>query len=134
MKNMILLALTFTTLQAQADIYTCQFGNPFSSVTYDSSEKKLSTTTILGHTTDVRVFTDVSMKPLESGETALVLNDETLLISMKRTNAGSDGNTNFIYPFSAKANIDENNTGDGACETDTLRAEKPESNEIDEKI
>ena len=134
MKNMILLALTFTTLQAQAEIYTCQFGNPFSSVTYDSSEKILSTKTIIGHTTYGTGKSHVSMQTLKSGETVLVSADGTFLVSMKRTDVGSDRNTNLIYPFSATANIDENNMGDGACETDALPAAKPESNETDEKI
>lgn len=142
MKQLILLALVLTTFQAQAETYNCYFGNPFGEVTYDSNSKILKTlenSTARSQGAIVKsgkgsAMLNVRVQELANGDLGLVSQQGQTLVTMKRTNSGSDGFTNFIYPFSATAAIDADNQGDGACETNSLRAEKPEMSLNDDSI
>lgn len=140
MKHIILLALVLTVYQAQAETYTCYFGNPFAEITYNTNSQTLKmsetvsvqTTTGILRNEKISAISNIRLQELANGDLGFISGDGQTLITMKRTNSGSDGVTNFIYPFSAQASIDTNTQGTGACETNSLRAEKPEAPSIEE--
>lgn len=128
MKHLILLALVLTAFQTQAETYTCYFGNPFTELIFDSNSQ------ILKENKSSTGFTilNVRLQELTNGELGLVSQQGQTLVTIKHTGQGFDGFTNLIYPFSAKAAINAEIQGDGSCETNSLRAKKPENSLIEE--
>lgn len=141
MKHLILLTLVLTAFQSQAETYTCYFGNPFGEVTYDSNSQILRTIESstkrtqgsLARKEKGSAILNVRLQDSGNGEISLISNEGHTLVKMQRSNLGTDGFTNFIYPFTATAAINADTMGDGACETNSLRAEKPEMNLIEEE-
>jgi hypothetical protein len=112
---MIKLVLLLSTIvlpgAAHADIFRCYFAKPFLTVTYSMAQQKMTTE---GPKVRKRVFTNVRFH-VRSATQFELKKDDKVLMSMKLSRKGSDGETYYAYPYEAMWN-----GKGGGCESNFL--------------
>lgn len=134
MKSFLFSVLTLSVLglTAHADTLKCEFASePFVAVNFDSATSELSVVDFGQAKEITQKISGVSLRTLTDGNLALVSGQQKILMTLSQDGKGSDGRTNFIYPYSAEAQISEKAQGSGACESNLLQAEKPETSEAE---
>ncbi|WP_413559262.1 hypothetical protein [Bdellovibrio sp. HCB209] len=106
-------AILMASQAAHAEKIYCYFTEPFINVTYDSDTNQITKSSPgeEDQTGTAKVIFNKDGKILVS----VVENGHTLLIDTTKT--GSDGMSDFVYPFEAIVN----DTLYGGCETDHLK-------------
>lgn len=127
MKNLFLFLVVCGSISsvAHASTLKCVFENPFVEVNYSTNTREITINS-------AQTISNVSLHTTGKNQFALLSQQHQVLVKLQLTNAGSDGHTNMIYPYSAEAHIDAENKGLGACESDSLPAQKPEKSLIEE--
>lgn len=125
MKVLGLFVAGFLSLSAKAEVYQCNFTEPFIIVTVDTV-KKVATWDIPGETIDAK---DVELTSLiswqNSIEAKIIVKGVEHKLKVDFSKKGSDGMSDLIYPFEGVfKNYFSNSAGEirdfyGACFTET---------------
>ncbi|MBO9665749.1 MAG: hypothetical protein J7501_02930 [Bdellovibrio sp.] len=108
-----LVAMALASQAAMAEKIYCSFTEPFISITYDSDTNKAFYST--PDKPDVPV--DVKVTFNKGGTILLMTLDNKYSLLVDTTKEGSDGMSDFIYPFEGILN----SSLYGGCETDHLK-------------
>jgi uncharacterized membrane protein len=123
MKCLVLASLfLLSPLAAKAEVFSCNFTEPFYTVTYATGTQIL---TISDFEHGETVFKNVGFLVKGPGEFELRMNGEPYM-TLSLTNQGSDGMSDYIYPYEGKmlGKDDNANSGVGGCESLLLKKKK----------
>jgi uncharacterized membrane protein len=120
MKNLFLIfGLSMATV-ANAETFTCEFTEPFVTLTYSTGTEALTKKD--DATGQVQVLKKVSFLILASGEYSLRNAAGNEVVRLKLDGQGSDGMSDMVYPYSASTNlISGANNGIGGCSSVALK-------------
>jgi len=121
MKTLIVAALALLSLSpaARAESFVCSFTEPFFTLTYDTTSRKLVVSDDVMN--KVKTYRETEFKIMPKGNFALVSPKGALLLSMKLTHEGSDGMGPTIYAYEATTKlIGGANNGEGGCSSSML--------------
>lgn len=120
MKSVILLLAIVTGPTAFADIVKCVFTEPFINTQYSMVQQKLTSTDI---SNSVKVKKNVSFQIKGAGHFELLDKNNKLVMKLILNYSGSDGMSDFIFPYEATYMGDPNfpNGIVGGCESNFLK-------------
>lgn len=95
-------ALLVIAANAHADIIKCSFTEPFITVTYSTNTSELTTSSFAGEGEDVSVEKAVSFQIKGPGKFELVSAKGETRMKLDLNFAGSDGMSDFDYPYHAE--------------------------------
>lgn len=107
---------------AKSDVLNCYFTEPFFRIEYSMAKQSL-TIFIVGEDKP-RIENTISFQIKGSGLFEIVNKESKVLLEITLDNEGSDGMSDFIYPFSAKYFGSHGETASilyGACESNYLK-------------
>lgn len=108
-----ILAILMTVPAAKAEKIYCSFTEPFINLVYDSDTNKVTQSS--PGTEDMTGTVEVIFNKDGKIKITSIISGHTLLIDTTKT--GSDGMSDYVYPFEAIAN----DSLYGGCETDHLK-------------
>lgn len=123
MKNLLVAALLSTSVTAQADIINCSFTEPFFSLQYSTTTNELARTEY-DFDKDKMVTTkvkNISFQIKGPAKFQLLAADKTPIMNLDLNFKGSDGMSDFTYPYDAEL-LSEGNSMWGGCESNFLKA------------
>lgn len=116
-----LFLMTALSSVAQADIIKCSFTEPFIITTYSMAQQTLKSE-VAGE--KATIAKNVSFQIVGPGEFVLVAKDGSILQKLSLTNKGSDGMSDFDYPFEVTMG-DKARKLHGGCSSNYLKATNP---------
>ena len=119
-KICFLFTLLLVSANSSADIIKCDFTEPFYTITYSMAQQSL---TIEGYSVPKEVIKRVSFQIKGPGDFELLDKNNKLLMKLELNYQGSDGMSDFIYPYKATylPLRDANNYGIGGCTSNFLK-------------
>lgn len=97
MKTLTILALATFSVAAQAEPIHCSFTEPFISVEVDAAKN-----VVVERTPDTIRLLKIRELSQKDGTTKVVFGDEKSEVTYVRDNQGSDGMSDFRYPYSSE--------------------------------
>ena len=119
MKSVVFaLSILFASV-SHADIIRCTFTEPFVNSTYSMTESKL---TYVDFENKVTEFKNVSFQIKGPALFELVAQDGTILQTLNLNNNGSDGMSDYVFPYEVKDStmLTGANGGIGGCTSNYL--------------
>lgn len=123
MKYLVFTALfLLSPLAAKAEVFSCNFTEPFYSLTYATGTRELRR---FDFEHGEKVYKNVGFLVKGPGEFELRMNDQPFM-TLSLTNQGSDGMSDYIYPYEGKlvGKAGDPNSGVGGCESLLLKKKK----------
>lgn len=124
MKMLILIPMLFSSVVTRADVIKCFFTEPFVNSTYDMKKAKLLFKDSEGRVT---IYPKATFEIKGPATFEITSKDGVVLQSLKLDNQGSDGMSDFIYPYSVKddTGLTGSPSGYGGCESNHLKRTEP---------
>ena len=119
-KILVLASLLATGATAKADIIECGFTEPFYTITYTTGTRVLTIKNDSENTS--QVINKVGFLIRGAGQFELVKGGQVIM-TLDLNNQGSDGMSDYTYPYEAKVLAMANgaNNGIGGCESIVLK-------------
>ena len=114
--------LLFSPLTTKAEVISCNFTEPFYTLTYATGTNELRK---FDFEHGEKVYKNVGFLIKGPGQFELRMNDKPYM-TLSLTNEGSDGMSDYIYPYEGKilGKGDDANSGVGGCESLLLKKKK----------
>ena len=111
---------------AQAESFECSFTEPFISIKYNTATQKLTVKNEM-EGTPADITTGVTYTIASSKKFLLKSSKGQLLATLVLNNKGSDGMSDFVYPYEITSPLGGPgaNGGVGGCSSSALKAKNP---------
>jgi len=125
MAKIFITALLMISSISHADVIKCSFTEPFVGTVYSMTQ---STLTYSDFEYKKHVIKNVSFQIKEAGVFELVAKDGKVLQTLTLNHKGSDGMSDYVYPYDVKDSsmLTYANNGYGGCSSNHLKVINPE--------
>ena len=124
MKMLAFIPMFLVSAAAHADVIKCFFTEPFVNSTYDTKKAKL----VFKDSADrITIYPNATFEIKGPADFEIRAKDGTVLQTLKLDNQGSDGMSDFVYPYSVKddSGLTGSPSGYGGCESNHLKRTEP---------